>query len=148
MPGIGDRLADKSTRPSEEAIREWLGADGYCHWQSLRAWIDKSYPGTFEPEWLFGGARHGWVLRYKKTRAFCTLIPEYGRLAVVIVFGTEERQKVERMLDQLPPGLVRLYEAAETYRDGKWLKLLLPADVELADLAKLLSTKRRPKPAV
>lgn len=146
MAATGDRLLDKSAPPAEETVREWLGRSAYRYWQELRSWIEANYPGTFAPDWVFGGAKHGWALRYKKSRAFCSLIPEYRRLSVVIVFGAKERQQAEAMLPQLPAGLGRLYAAAATFADGKWLKLSVPDDAGVTDVAKLLTTKRRPRP--
>ena len=147
MPDVGDRLSGKDASPSEEAVRKWLGREGHAQWRALTHWIETSYPGTFAPDWVFGGAKHGWSLRYKKSKSFCTLIPEYGRLAVVIVFGKDERDKVERILPELPPAVAGLYEAAQTYHDGKWLKLAVPAEANVADVARLLTIKRRPKPS-
>ena len=48
------------------------------HWARLRDWIDTSYPDVFVPEWLYGGKKRGWSLRYKKTKAFCALLPGYS----------------------------------------------------------------------
>ena len=36
------------------------------------------HPGTFIPEWIYGGKKHGRSLRYKKSRAFCTFLPNTG----------------------------------------------------------------------
>lgn len=146
MPVAGARLVDRSSSPSDDQLRHWLGEEAYSHWYALCGWIDENYPGIFEPDWVFGGAKHGWSLRYKKTKSFCTLVPEYGRLSVVIVFGKDERQKAEAMLGDFSPSLARLYEETETFHDGKWLKLSLPSEAGLADIARLLSTKRRPRP--
>ncbi len=144
MPVLGDRLVNKDAPPSEDMVQEWLGGNCYSHWQALRNWINDSYRGVFRPDWIFGGANHGWGLRYRRSKSFCTLVPEYQRLAVVIVFGAKEREKVEAILPALPAALRRLYEAAETYHDGKWLKLSLPDEATVADIARLLSAKRRP----
>jgi hypothetical protein len=38
----------------------------------LRDWIKVAYPGVFTPDWVHGGQKHGWSLRYKKSKAFCT----------------------------------------------------------------------------
>jgi hypothetical protein len=147
MPAVGDRLVNE-VPPSEEVVQEWLGHKSYSHWQALENWINDNYPGVFRPDWTFGGAKHGWGLRYKRSKSFCTLVPEYQRTAVVIVFGAKEREKVAAILQELPSGVRRLYEAAETYHDGKWLKLSVPADATVTDIARLLTTKRRPSTSV
>lgn len=66
-PGIGRRITDKSAPPDDGAVREWIGPKAFGHWSELRKWIDESYPGGFEPDWLYGGKSRGWSLRYKKT---------------------------------------------------------------------------------
>ncbi|WP_433964326.1 DUF3788 family protein [Tunturiibacter gelidiferens] len=87
VPQIGDRITDKSAPPDEGGVRDWIGPQAFVHWVKLRSWIDASYPGVFAPEWLYGGKNRGWSLRYKKTKAFCTILPEYRRLSIVVVVG-------------------------------------------------------------
>lgn len=142
-PDVGQKLTTDAP-PSESALRDWLGP-AHAHWEALAQSIDKAYPGTFQPDWVFGGKKHGWGLRYKKSKSFCTLIPEYRRLAVQIVFGADEREKMEAILPNLPAGLSRRYAAAPTFHDGKWTLLAVPADADVPQIMKLLSVKRRPK---
>ena len=68
-------------------------------WSSSR----DNYPGVFTPDWIFGGKKYGWGLRFKKSKSFCTLLPERNRLLVQIVFGGEEREKAEKVLPELSP---------------------------------------------
>ncbi|MCD1634577.1 DUF3788 domain-containing protein [Martelella mediterranea] len=144
-PGIGDRLTDRSAPPDDIAIRGWIGPDAYAHWSALRDWIAAAYPGVFAPDWIFGGQKHGWALRYKKNRAFCTFLPEYRVFSVVIVLGAAEREKVEARREALSPRLMKLYDSTETYRDGKWLKIGVSSADELRDVTDLLILKRRPR---
>ena len=74
---------------------------------------------VFAPDWLYGGKNRGWSLRYKKTRAFCTLVPEYRRFSAVVVMGGAEREKFEERRYVWRPQLVKLYDEAKTYIDGK-----------------------------
>lgn len=141
-PQIGDRLTDKSVSPSIESVRDWIGQQAFGHWRALQDWIEASYPATFVPEWIYGGKKHGWSLRYKKSRAFCTFLPEYGRFSVVIVLGRAERDKVEAQRARFSPRLVDLYDATPCYRDGKWLKVDLSTADGLRDVTELLALKR------
>jgi len=77
LPQIGDRITDHAAPPDESAIREWIGPQAFGHWAELRSWIDEFYPAVFEPDWLYGGRNRGWSLRYKKTKAFTTLVPAF-----------------------------------------------------------------------
>ncbi|MCM5553906.1 DUF3788 domain-containing protein [Pleomorphomonas sp. NRK KF1] len=145
VPEIGDRLTDKSAVPDEAAVREWMGEAAFGCWTALREWISASYPGVVAPDWIYGGRKHGWSLRYKKSKAFCTLLPEYRAFSVVIVLGGVERDKVEARRDELGPRLMALYDAAETFHDGKWLRIAIASDTDLGDAKALLVLKRPPR---
>jgi hypothetical protein len=143
-PQIGDRITDKSAPPTDSALREWIGADGFEHWAELRNWIDKFYSGVFAPDWLYGGKNRGWSLRYKKTKAFCTLVPEFRRLSAVVVMGGAEREKFEERRYVWRTQLVKLYDEAKSYVDGKWLTIAISSADDLHDVTALLTMKRPP----
>jgi hypothetical protein len=139
---VGDRLADRSASPGDEVVRAWIGTDAFEHWTALRAWIERSYPGVFVPEWLYGGRKHGWSLRYKTSRAFCTLLPEYRLFSVVVVLGAAEREKLSARRGSLSASLVGLYDSTATYHDGKWLKIGISSLDDLRDATEVLTIKR------
>jgi hypothetical protein len=141
---IGDRISDKSASPDESAVHQWLGSKAFAHWEALRKWIDANYPGVFSPEWLYGGKKRGWSLRYKKTKAFCTLLPEYKQLSVLVVFGAAERAKFEERRYTWRDTLVEQYDAAPSYPDGKWLTMTLSSVADRRDVMELLAMKRPP----
>jgi hypothetical protein len=144
IPDIGSRITDKSAPPDESAIRAWLGPDAFRRWTELLNWIDAFYPAVFEPDWLYGGKNRGWSLRYKRTKAFCTLLPEYRRLSTLVVLGGAERKKFEDRRYTWSPALVKLYDGARTYTDGKWLTVALASKDDLDDVRQLLMMKRPP----
>jgi hypothetical protein len=90
-------LVDSDKMPTRRQVASWIGSDNYALWKRVTQYIEKSYPDVFAPEWIFGGKKYGWGLRYKKGKSFCTLVPEKNRFAIQIVFGAEERSKVEAM---------------------------------------------------
>jgi hypothetical protein len=144
LPQIGDRITHKPAPPDDIAIREWLGPKAFEHWAELRTWIDEFYPGVFAPDWLYGGKNRGWSLRYKKTKAFTSLVPEYRRLSAIVVMGGAEREKFEERRYAWRPHLVKLYDEAKTYIDGKWLTIAILSDDDLQDVTELLAMKRLP----
>lgn len=144
-PEIGARLVDKAAVPDEPMVRAFVGEAAFGRWTALRDWIAAAYPGVFAPDWTHGGRKHGWSLRYKKSKAFCTLLPEYRAFSVVIVLGAAERDKVEAQRDGLGPRLMALYDAAETFHDGKWLRIGIASDMDLGDAKALLVLKRPPR---
>ena len=70
------RWTDPDAPPTWQLLRRWLGKAGYDYWKRAADMIETNYPGVFEPEWLYGDKKHGWSPRYKKSRSFCTFIPE------------------------------------------------------------------------
>jgi hypothetical protein len=147
MTEIGRRLTDGMHEPDEKEVSGWIGAANYKMWKKVIHYIEINYPGVFDPEWLYGGKKHGWSLRFKKSKSFCTLIPGKQRFDILIVFGAEERQKAEALLARLTPRTRKAYTAAATFHDGKWLWFAIDDEKLLEDVKLLLTAKRRPKPA-
>jgi hypothetical protein len=83
-------------------------------------------------------------LRYKKTKAFCTFLPEYKRLSVVVVLGGAERDKFEERRHVWRSHLVELYDEAKTYPDGKFLTVAISSADDRHDVTELLTMKRPP----
>jgi hypothetical protein len=141
-----ERLVDRSTEPTPKVVSSLIGRENARRWVRLLNFIDAKYPGVFRGEWLYGGTKHGWSLRFKKSKSFCTLIPERGRMNVVIVFGAAERDKAEGLMPSLVSHVRDDYLAATTYHDGKWVLIEVDSDDVLADVERLLEVKRRPLP--
>ena len=141
----GQRILDETRKPDEDTILKWIGPEYYEMWKQIHQFIESNYPGIFRPDdWLFGG-KHGWVLRFKKSKSFCTLIPERNRLLIQIVLGGREREKVEAILHELSPDIRNQYTSAATYHDGKWLAIEVDSDRTMSDIKRLLVIKRKPR---
>ncbi len=145
MNESNSRITQRDNPPSDRTIARWIGKEAYTYWKQVTCLIERNYPGVFVPEWLFGGEKHGWSLRYKKSKSFCTFIPEKNRFALLIVFGTEERTKVEAIRDSLSKRTQKEYDKATTYHDGKWVLLTINNDNVVEDVRKFLAIKRKPK---
>jgi hypothetical protein len=141
---IGDRITDKSTPPDQRTIRDWIGPEAFEHWAELQSWIEASYPGVFAPDWLYGGKNRGWSLRYRKTKALCTLLPAYRLFSVLVVLGRAEREKFEGRRYSWSPQLVKLYDEARPNPDGKWLTVAISSEDDRHELTDLMSMKRPP----
>lgn len=133
--------------PDDAEIKKWIGESAYPFWDALTSFIEAQYPGVFEPEWLYGGQKRGWSLRYKKGKSLCTLIPEQNQFIVQLVFGAKERDLVEPIREALSSSTRKAYDQAKTYHDGKWLYLLVNSEQVVKDIEQLLAIKRRPKSA-
>lgn len=139
------RMTQPGHPPSDADVAAWIGNTAYQYWTLIQHLIEANYPDVFVPEWLFGGKKHGWSLRYKKNKSFCTLIPEKDRCAMVIVLGTAERSKVEVVKQELSAQTQQAYDSATTYHDGKWLLLTIDNEAVVVDVIRILALKRKPK---
>lgn len=45
-PPFGDRITDKSARPDDTTVRDWIGPDAFKQWASLRDWIEVAYTSS------------------------------------------------------------------------------------------------------
>ena len=141
-----ERMLERDTRPpSTKAVEAWLGPRATARWRKVTDWIDETYPGVFAPDWIYGGQRHGWALRYRKGRSFLTLVPERGRALAVIVLGREERVAAEVVLPRLGRATRDAYREAATFADGKWLAVTLDGEQAVSDVMAILTSKRPPR---
>ncbi len=141
-----ERMLERGTRcPSTKAVEAWLGRRATARWRNVTGWIDEAYPGVFAPDWIYGGQRHGWALRYRKGRSFLTLVPERGRAVAVIVLGRKERVAVELVLPSLGRATRDAYREAATFADGKWLAVPLDGKQAVTDVKAILTLKRPPR---
>ena len=141
----GERMLDGNIKPDAKSVVEFIGVKYKKYWQRITKFIEDNYHGIFQKDdWLFS-RNHGWSLRFKKSKSFCTLIPEKNRLLILIVFGAKEREETEKILPELCPEIHTKYEDATTYHDGKWLVIAVDSDRILHDIETLLRIKRKPK---
>ncbi len=139
------RMVDGGRPPTATQVADWIGPASFKRWTTLTEFIAEHYPGVFETKWLFGGARFGWTLRYKKSKSFCSLIPERGRFRLLLVFGAREREQVEAILPQLTSHVREDYTGSTTFHDGRWMATTVDSQKVVSDIERLLALKRRPK---
>lgn len=88
-----------------------------------------------------------WDYEYKFRRGGKTLCGFYFKddcLGLMIIFGKDERNKVELIRNDLSNKLLDIYDNAETFHDGKWVMFELNDLSLLDDIKKLLLIKRKP----
>lgn len=146
MSELGQRMTDGGCEPDASSLADWMGSSNYKRWTHIVRFIETNYPGIFAPDWIFGGKKYGWGLRFKKSKSFCTLIPGRNQFKIQIVFGGEERAKVDAILPDIMSHARDDYSEATTYHDGKWLGLVVDSEEVLEDVKRFLIVKRKPKP--
>lgn len=129
--------------PSTEEMQELLGEELFCVWEKLTSAIEEKY----EMDRLWDKGYREWVYEYKYRRGGKTLVTLYAKertIGVQIIFGKDERVKVEANRENLSEQALRAYDEAQTYHDGKWVMFFPKDDGMIGDFMKLMALKRRP----
>jgi len=131
---------DKSHAPSTEELQAALGL-AFPHWERLTQFIEMTY--AISPDLSFGGKNYGWNLWYRRGgKSLVSLFPQHGHFIAQVVLGKEQVEKALALpLGEKVGALVR--EAPQLH-DGKWLWIPVDCAADVADVAQLLSVKRRP----
>jgi hypothetical protein len=96
------RMSDGEHTPTEKEIKDFIGEPAKRAQVELRRFLEENYDIT--PEMMFGGAKHGWEVRYRKSgKTLCTLTPEKGAVRVLIVLGKQESEKALSLRNELAP---------------------------------------------
>ena len=137
----GKSMLDKV--PNAEEMTTLVGQSLYDVWNKLCALINEKY--EMERLWNKGGK--SWTYEYKYRRGGKTLCALYARekcIGFMIIFGKDERARFEAERNDYSQQVQKIYDEAETYRDGKWV-MFVPTDTSMfQDFIKLLSIKRKP----
>ena len=131
------------TIPTPEELTALVGASRYDVWNKLCASIDEKY--DMECLWNTGGK--AWKYEYKYRRGGKTLCALYARencVGFMVILGKDERLAFEADRENYSEEVQALYDAAQTYHDGKWI-MFEPVDTSLfQDFIRLLGIKRKP----
>lgn len=130
----------------QERLAELLGPSLAEVWRRLCSAIE----GRYEMERARGPGGKRWDLECKYRRGgktLCALYAAPGRMGFMVIFGKDEREKVEGIRGELSESVRRAYDDARTYRDGKWVMFEPTDGSEFGDYLRLLALKRRPNRA-
>lgn len=129
--------------PSREEMVSLVGEGLYDVWTALCERIEEQY--DMERLWNPGGK--AWNYEYKYRRGGKTLCALYARehcIGFMLIFGKAEREKFEADRQNFSQAVQRVYDEAQTYRDGKWVMFTLEDTSMFEELIRLLQIKRKP----
>ena len=116
--------------PNTEEITALVGQSLYDVWNKLCILIDEKY--EMECQWNEGG------------KTLCALYARKNCIGFMVIFGKDERAKFEKERNNYSKQVQKIYDEAQTYRDGKWV-MFEPTDTSMFhDLIQLLGIKRKP----
>lgn len=129
--------------PTSTELQDMIGAKRFAVWTALCERLDARY--DMERLWASGGKR--WTYEYKYRRGGKTLCALYAKpddAGLMMIFGKDEREKVEALRAELPARTLATYDEATTYHDGKWAMFALESVDDLDGYMLLLGVKRKP----
>ena len=129
--------------PTNEDLIALLGQSRFDVWAGIQNLIEANY--DMDKLWNNGGKR--WTYEYKYRRGGKTLCALYAKenvFGLMVIFGKDEREKVEALRADLSPETQHIYDQATTYHDGKWVMFELTDTTLFSDMQKLLAIKRKP----
>lgn len=127
----------------KEELEKLVGIDKVNIFYDIVDEIIKFY--DMEQIWNNGGKK--WTYEYKFRKGGKTLCAFYFKnniLGFMIIFGKDERTKVEEIRNELSPSVLETYDNAKTFHDGKWVMFNITNNSIIEDLKKLLFIKRKP----
>ncbi len=127
--------------PTEKEIIDLAGEKVLSVWKKICSEIESAY--DMERQWNSGGKR--WTYEYKYRRGgktLCALYLKKDGFGFMIIFGKDEREKIEAIRGTLSERTMKLYDEATTYHDGKWV--MFDENIPICDILPLLAVKRKP----
>ncbi|MDE6471517.1 MAG: DUF3788 domain-containing protein [Clostridia bacterium] len=98
-----------------------------------------------EQVWNNGGKKWTYEYKFRKSgKTLCAFYFKENTLGFMIIFGKDERTKVDEIRNELSIAVLDVYDNTQTYHDGKWVMLNLTDYSLLEDIKKLLFIKRKP----
>lgn len=98
-----------------------------------------------EQTWNKGGKNWNYECEFRKGgKTLCAFYFKKNTLGFMIIFGKNERTKVEEIRNQLSFSVFETYDNAEVFHDGKWVMFHITNHSIIEDLKKLLFIKRKP----
>ena len=126
-----------------EELEKLVGIDKVNTFYDIVDEITKLY--DMEQIWNNGGKKWRYEYKFRKGgKTLCAFYFKDNTLGFMIIFGKDERTKVEEIRNELSSDILETYDNTQTYHDGKWVMFNITDYSILEDLKKLLFIKRKP----
>ena len=127
----------------KEELEKLVGIDKVNIFYDIVDEITKLY--DMEQIWNNGGKKWRYEYKFRKGgKTLCAFYFKDNTLGFMIIFGKDERNKVEEIKNELSSDILQTYDNTQTYHDGKWVMFNITDYSILEDLKKLLFIKRKP----
>ena len=127
----------------KEELEKLVGVNKVNTFYDIVDEITKLY--DMEQIWNNGGKKWDYEYKFRKGgKTLCAFYFKENTLGFMIIFGKDERNKVEGIRNELSSYVLEIYDNAQTYHDGKWVMFNITDNSILEELKKLLLIKRKP----
>ncbi|MCI8384324.1 MAG: DUF3788 family protein [Clostridia bacterium] len=127
----------------KEELEKLVGMDKVNIFYEIVDEITKFY--DMEQIWNNGGKKWDYEYKFRKGgKTLCAFYFKDNTLGFMIIFGKDERMKVEEIRNELLSEVLENYDNAEIFHDGKWVMFNITHNSIIEDLIKLLFIKRKP----
>ena len=100
---------------------------------------------NMDQAWNNGGKKWTYEYKFRKCgKTLCAFYFKENMLGFMIIFGKEERTKVEEIRNELSSDILETYDNAQTFHDGKWVMFNITDYSMIEDFKKLLFIKKKP----
>ena len=100
---------------------------------------------NMDQAWNNGGKNWTYENKFRKSgKTLCAFYFKENMLGFMIIFGKEERTKVEEIRNELSSDILETYDNAQTFHDGKWVMFNITDYSMIEDFKKLLFIKKKP----
>lgn len=143
-----ERLLDKSDKPSDQAILEYLGTIGSSLFKNFEQELGSRYDLKKELVFPFGN-NYGWGFKYScRSKHLCHLFFENGAFTVLMQISGKDKSRLECILDTCLPKTRELWEHRYPCGEGGWLHYRILDHNEIQDVIRILEIKKKPLPVL
>jgi len=138
-----ERMLDKSTKPNETAIKEYLGQESSKLLADFESCLRANYQLAKELKFPFGNG-YGWGFKYSlRTAHLCYALFEKGAFTVTLQISDKQVAALEEILPVLLPKTQDLWKNRYPCGErGGWVHYRVLTDDELTDICKLIFIKK------
>ena len=137
-----ERLLDKSTSPSEDFIRKYLGTESYHNLLEFEKYLNAHYDLKKEIKFPFGNS-YGWGYKYShKSSHLCYAFFESGAFTITLQLGDPCVSAVNKILPTLSAKANELWKN-HCGKQGGWIHYRVISADELNDIFPLIAAKKK-----
>lgn len=84
-------------------------------------------------------------LKFKQgQKTVLTVYTHEDKFTFLIIFGEKEREIFEARRDEFSKDILKYYDDAKTYHDGKWIFIDVTEPAQLEEVKRLIQIKKKP----